>query len=253
MLGADHHGYIARLKAAAAALGDDPATVEVLIGQMVNLVRDGQPVRMSKRAGTVITLDDLVDAIGVDAARYVADPVARSTRPIDIDLALWSSARPAKTRSTTCNTRTPGLSALARNAAELGLHRRHRAPRAAHPREGGHADPQPRRVPARAENRCVAAGTAPGVPLPRGPGRRLPPVLRLLPGAAAGRRGSPATCTPRAWRCARPPARSSPTAWRSSASPHRSGCERTSRRPAARRGDPPRRCPAAAADRRPRC
>ncbi|MDT5074022.1 MAG: arginyl-tRNA synthetase, partial [Mycobacterium sp.] len=71
MLGADHHGYIARLKAAAAALGDDPDTVEVLIGQMVNLVRDGQPMRMSKRAGTVITLDDLVDAIGVDAARYV--------------------------------------------------------------------------------------------------------------------------------------------------------------------------------------
>ena len=62
MLGADHHGYISRLKAAAAALGDDPATVEVLIGQMVNLVRDGKPVRMSKRAGTVITLDDLVDA-----------------------------------------------------------------------------------------------------------------------------------------------------------------------------------------------
>ena len=107
MLGADHHGYIARLKAIAAALGDDPATVEVLIGQMVNLVRDGQPVRMSKRAGTVITLDDLVDAIGVDAARYVADPVvgghARST-------STWRCGRrrPAKTRSTTCNTRMPG-------------------------------------------------------------------------------------------------------------------------------------------------
>ena len=70
MLGADHHGYIARLKAIASSLGEDPATVEVLIGQMVNLVRDGQPVRMSKRAGTVITLDDLVEAIGVDAARY---------------------------------------------------------------------------------------------------------------------------------------------------------------------------------------
>ncbi len=75
MLGADHHGYIARLKAAAAALGDNPDTVEVLIGQMVNLVRDGQPVRMSKRAGTVITLDDLVEAIGVDAARYSLDPL----------------------------------------------------------------------------------------------------------------------------------------------------------------------------------
>src|SRR6201999_3987034 len=91
MLGADHHGYIARLKAVAAALGEDPATVEVLIGQMVNLVRDGQPMRMSKRAGTVITLDDLVEAIGVDAARY---SLIRSSvdSPIDIDLALWSSA-----------------------------------------------------------------------------------------------------------------------------------------------------------------
>ncbi|MDO5513322.1 arginine--tRNA ligase, partial [Corynebacterium sp.] len=64
MLGADHHGYVARLKAAAAALGYDADQVEVLIGQMVNLVRDGEAVRMSKRAGTVITLDDLVEAIG---------------------------------------------------------------------------------------------------------------------------------------------------------------------------------------------
>ncbi|MDQ9988169.1 arginine--tRNA ligase, partial [Acinetobacter baumannii] len=66
----DHHGYIARLRAAAAALGYDPNQVEVLIGQMVNLRKDGVSVRMSKRAGTVITLDDLVEAIGVDAARY---------------------------------------------------------------------------------------------------------------------------------------------------------------------------------------
>ena len=105
MLGADHHGYIARLKAAAAALGDNPDTVEVLIGQMVNLVRDGQPVRMSKRAGTVITLDDLVEAIGVDAARYA---LTRSSvdSPIDIDLALWSSAS-SENPFTTCSTRTP--------------------------------------------------------------------------------------------------------------------------------------------------
>lgn len=70
MLGADHHGYIARLRAAAAAMGYNPEQVEVLIGQMVNLLRDGKAVRMSKRAGTVITLDDLVEAIGVDGARY---------------------------------------------------------------------------------------------------------------------------------------------------------------------------------------
>ena len=91
MLGADHHGYISRLKAAAEAFGDNPASVEVLIGQMVNLVRDGQPVKMSKRAGTVITLDDLVEAIGVDAARYSLIRSSVDT-PIDIDLALWSSA-----------------------------------------------------------------------------------------------------------------------------------------------------------------
>ncbi|GAB2702086.1 arginine--tRNA ligase [Nocardia thraciensis] len=90
MLGADHHGYIGRLKAIAATSGNDPDTVEVLIGQMVNLVKDGVAVRMSKRAGTVITLDDLVDAIGVDAARY---SLVRSSvnSGIDIDLDLWTT------------------------------------------------------------------------------------------------------------------------------------------------------------------
>lgn len=90
MLGADHHGYISRLRAAAAALGYEPSSVEVLIGQMVNLVRDGQAVRMSKRAGTVITLDDLVEAIGIDGARY---SMIRSSvdSSLDIDLALWES------------------------------------------------------------------------------------------------------------------------------------------------------------------
>jgi arginyl-tRNA synthetase len=119
MLGADHHGYIARLKAVAAAFGDDPATVEVLIGQMVNLVRDGQPVRMSKRAGTVITLDDLVEAIGVDAARY---SLIRSSvdSAIDIDLALWSSAS-NENPVYYVQYAHARLSALARSAAELGL------------------------------------------------------------------------------------------------------------------------------------
>ncbi|KUL40715.1 arginine--tRNA ligase [Actinoplanes awajinensis] len=71
LLGADHHGYIGRLKAIAACAGDDPKqNIEILIGQLVNLVRAGQPVRLSKRAGNIITLDELVDAVGVDAARY---------------------------------------------------------------------------------------------------------------------------------------------------------------------------------------
>ena len=119
MLGADHHGYIARLKAAAAALGDNPDTVEVLIGQMVNLVRDGQPVRMSKRAGTVITLDDLVEAIGVDAARYALIRSSVDT-PIDIDLALWSSAS-AENPVYYVQYAHARLCALARNAADLGV------------------------------------------------------------------------------------------------------------------------------------
>jgi len=119
MLGADHHGYIARLKAVAAAFGEDPSTVEVLIGQMVNLVRDGQPIRMSKRAGTVITLDDLVEAIGVDAARYSLIRSSVDT-PIDIDLALWSSAS-NENPVYYVQYAHARLSALARNAAELGL------------------------------------------------------------------------------------------------------------------------------------
>jgi arginyl-tRNA synthetase len=87
MLGADHHGYIGRLKAIAAAVGDDPAVVEVLIGQLVSLVKDGKPVRMSKRAGTVVTIEDMVEAVGVDAARYaLVRSSIDSTLEIDLDL-----------------------------------------------------------------------------------------------------------------------------------------------------------------------
>ena len=92
MLGADHHGYIARLKAAAAALGDDPDTVEVLIGQLVNLVKDGEPLRMSKRAGNVISLDDLIEALGVDAARFALIRYSADSN-IDLDIDLWTSTR----------------------------------------------------------------------------------------------------------------------------------------------------------------
>jgi arginyl-tRNA synthetase len=122
MLGADHHGYIGRYRAIAACFGDDPdQTLEILIGQLVNLVRDGQPVRMSKRAGTGVTLEDLVDAIGVDAARYALARYSTDS-PIDLDVDLW-------TRTTRENpvyyvqyvaARTASVS---RNAAEVGLRR----------------------------------------------------------------------------------------------------------------------------------
>jgi arginyl-tRNA synthetase len=86
MLGADHHGYVPRMLALCAAFGDEPGkNLEILIGQMVNLVRDGEPVRMSKRAGTVVTMEDLVSVVGVDAARYA---LARSSidSQLNIDL-----------------------------------------------------------------------------------------------------------------------------------------------------------------------
>lgn len=88
MLGADHHGYVQRLMAMCAAFGDTPyETLQVMIGQMVNLVKDGVPVRMSKRAGTVVTLEDLVEVVGTDAARYA---LVRSSidSNLDIDLGL---------------------------------------------------------------------------------------------------------------------------------------------------------------------
>lgn len=93
MLGADHHGYIGRMYAMARAYGDAAGpgeNMEILIGQLVNLVRSGVPVRMSKRAGTVVTLEDLVDAVGVDAARYSLVRASVDTT-LDLDLDLVAS------------------------------------------------------------------------------------------------------------------------------------------------------------------
>ncbi len=91
MLGADHHGYIGRMMAMCAAFGDEPGVnMQILIGQMVNVIKDGKAVRMSKRAGNVVTIDDLVEAVGVDAARY---SLARTdyNQSVDIDLDLLAS------------------------------------------------------------------------------------------------------------------------------------------------------------------
>jgi arginyl-tRNA synthetase len=122
MLGADHHGYVKRLMAMTAAFGDIPhVNLEVLIGQMVNLLKDGTPHRMSKRAGTVVVLEDLVDAEGVDAARY-ALVRSSSDSQLDIDLDLlvrrtndnpvfYVQYAHARTRS------------VARNAAASGVER----------------------------------------------------------------------------------------------------------------------------------
>jgi arginyl-tRNA synthetase len=91
LLGADHHGYVNRLRAVAACAGDDPSrTVDVLIGQLVKMYKGGEEVRLSKRAGNLITLEDLVDEVGVDAARYslIRYPV---DSPLTLDLDLLVS------------------------------------------------------------------------------------------------------------------------------------------------------------------
>ena len=93
LLGADHHGYVNRLRAVAACAGDDPdVNIEVLIGQLVKMVKGGEEVRLSKRAGNMITLEDLVDEVGVDAARYslIRYPVD-SPLVLDLDLLISRS------------------------------------------------------------------------------------------------------------------------------------------------------------------
>jgi arginyl-tRNA synthetase len=120
MLGADHHGYVGRMMAMCAAFGDTPhENLEILIGQMVNLLKDGQPMRMSKRAGTVVTIDDIVEAIGVDAARYALARYSSDSN-IDIDLDLWAKADSANpvyyvqyVHARTCR--------MMANAADLGM------------------------------------------------------------------------------------------------------------------------------------
>ena len=87
MLGADHHGYVGRLRTIAACAGDDPdQTLDVLIGQLVKLVQDGAELRLSKRAGTIVTLDDFVDLVGVDAGRYSLARWSADT-PLVLDIA----------------------------------------------------------------------------------------------------------------------------------------------------------------------
>ncbi len=189
LLGADHTGYVGRLKALAACAGDDPAyNIEVLIGQMVNLVKAGEPVRMSKRAGNVITLADLVEAIGVDAARYA---LARASvnQTIDLDLDLWTKRG---------NDNPIYYVQYAHARISLGAPPRRRAghrpgraePGSARPRARGRPARRVGRVPPGRRERGRAARAAPDRALPGVARRRLPPLPRLLPGAAVRRRGA---------------------------------------------------------------
>jgi arginyl-tRNA synthetase len=120
MLGADHHGYVGRLMAMCACFGDKPGeNLEVLIGQMVNLVKDGKPLRMSKRAGTVLSIDDLVDAVGNDAGRYALVRASSDSRiDIDLDLLVKHTNENPVFYVQYAHAR---IASLLRNAGELGL------------------------------------------------------------------------------------------------------------------------------------
>ena len=120
LLGADHHGYVGRLKAIVACAGADPEKdIEVLIGQFVKMLKDGEEVRMSKRAGNIITIDDVVEWIGVDAARYAL--VRQSTDSnitLDIDLLTRQSTDNPVYYIQYAHAR---MCSVTRNAAEMGI------------------------------------------------------------------------------------------------------------------------------------
>jgi arginyl-tRNA synthetase len=120
LLGADHHGYVGRLKALAACAGDNPDyNIEVLIGQLVKILRAGAEVRLSKRAGDIVTLEDLVDEVGVDAARYslIRYP-ADSPLTLDLDLLVKRSNDNPVFYVQYAHAR---ISSVLRHAAELGI------------------------------------------------------------------------------------------------------------------------------------
>jgi arginyl-tRNA synthetase len=122
LLGADHHGYVGRLKAIAACAGDDPhRTIEALIGQLVKVVRAGEELKLSKRAGNIVTLDEFVDMAGVDAVRY-----SLSRFPVDSPLTLDIEVITSRTNENPVfyvQYAHARISSVLRNAAQLGVER----------------------------------------------------------------------------------------------------------------------------------
>ncbi len=120
LLGADHHGYVSRLRAIAACAGDDmDRNVEVLIGQLVTMMRGGEEFRMSKRAGMMVTLEDLIEEVGVDAARYslIRYPV---DSPLSLDLDLLTQ-RTNDNPVFYVQYAHARIASVLRNAGELGI------------------------------------------------------------------------------------------------------------------------------------
>jgi len=119
--GADHHGYVARLKVGVQALGHDPDQLELILGQLVTLVRDGEPVRLSKRAGTLVLLDDVLDAVGPDVARLTFLLQSLDTRQT-VDLALIT-AQSMENPVFYVQMAHARIAGIARRAAEVGVER----------------------------------------------------------------------------------------------------------------------------------
>jgi arginyl-tRNA synthetase len=135
LLGADHHGYVGRLRAMAACAGDDPdETLDVLIGQLVTVMQGGEELRLSKRAGTIVTLQDVVDVAGVDAVRYsLCRYPVDSPLTLDLDVITRQTADNPVFYVQYAHAR---LSSILRNAADLGLERGELDPSLLdHPRE----------------------------------------------------------------------------------------------------------------------
>ena len=179
-------------------------TIEVLIGQLVKMYKGGEEVRLSKRAGDLITLEDVVDEVGVDAARYTLVPLpgrlAADPRPRPD-----GRRRPTTTRSSTSSTRTPGSRRVLRNAADLGSRCRTSTRSTPvlldHDRENDLLR-RPGGVPTRRRHGRRAARAASGGALPRGARGDLPPLLRRLPRAPHGRRAPDGVTTARLVLCA---------------------------------------------------
>ena len=188
VLGADHHGYVARLQALAEMLGHPRDSLEVLLYQLVHLTRGGEATKMSKRRGDVVFLDEFVDEIGVDAARwYLVSRGHDQTIEIDVDLAAEQEPeeprllRPVRAR------------ADRRHAAER---RGRRRPTASPAGPLAPEERDARQAAARASRgrpEATAAARAARDPDVRDPrGGRLPPLLPPAQGARLGRAGLPA-------------------------------------------------------------
>ncbi len=200
LIGPDHHGYVGRLRAAMQALGHPPEALEILIVQLVTLLRDGQPVRMSKRRGEFVLMEELLEEVGRDAARFTF-LTRRHDSPLDFDLAV-AARQTADNPVYYVQYAHARIRSIARQAAEQGI-----AVPAWDEIDTSVADP----------SRGAADHQAPP-PVPRrGGGRRARPASRTAsptgsrswPDCSTRTTGSPrasrttARCRWAAWRCAR--------------------------------------------------